>query len=73
MLFGFLTWKLIKFLSLDRLYTAWWFVILLLLFGSSLLACTFTTQLPSIKLLNYGNLLINLDNIKVLVLTIILH
>ena len=48
-LFGFLTWKLIKFLSLDRLYTAWWFVILLLLFGSSLLACTFTTQLPSIK------------------------
>ena len=48
-LFGFLTWKVIKFLSLDRLYTAWWFVILLLLFGSSLLACTFTTQLPSIK------------------------
>ena len=48
-LFGFLTWKVIKFLSLDRLYTAWWFALLLILFGSSLLACTFTTQLPSIK------------------------
>ena len=48
-LFGFLTWKLINFLDLDKIYTTWWFVILLTLFGSSLLACTFTTQLPSIK------------------------
>ena len=48
-LFGFLTWKLIDFLDLDKIYTTWWFVILLTLFGSSLLACTFTTQLPSIK------------------------
>jgi|TARA_B100000768_G_scaffold174281_1_gene184384 cytochrome c biogenesis protein len=48
-MFGFLSWKVITLLSLDRLYTAWWFVIVLLLFGSSLLACTFTTQLPSLK------------------------
>jgi len=48
-LFGFLTWRVITFLSLDKLYTAWWFIILLFLFASSLLACTFTTQLPSIK------------------------
>ena len=48
-LFGFLTWRVITFLSLDKLYQAWWFVLLLFLFGSSLLACTFTTQLPSIK------------------------
>ena len=48
-LFGFLTWRVIIFLSLDKLYTAWWFLVLLFLFGSSLLACTFTTQLPSIK------------------------
>ena len=48
-LFGFLSWKIITFLSLDKLYTAWWFIIVLLLFGSSLLACTFTTQLPSVK------------------------
>lgn len=48
-IFNFLTWKLIIFLSLDKLYTAWWFLLLLLLFAGSLLACTFTTQLPSIK------------------------
>ncbi len=48
-LFGFLTWKVITFLNLNTVYTAWWFLIILFLFGSSLLACTFTTQLPSIK------------------------
>jgi cytochrome c biogenesis protein len=49
-LFGFLTWKVIIFFSLDKVYTSWYFVVVLILFGSSLLACTFTTQLPSIKL-----------------------
>mgnify|MGYP001276712116 CR=1 FL=1 len=48
-LFGFLTWKVITFLSLDTLYNAWWFVVVLFLFGSSLLACTFSTQLPALK------------------------
>ena len=48
-LFGFLTWKVIKSLNLDTLYVSWWFTSILLLFGSSLLACTFTTQLPSLK------------------------
>ena len=48
-LFGFLNWKVITFLSLNTLYTAWWFILTLLLFGGSLLACTFTTQLPSVK------------------------
>jgi cytochrome c biogenesis protein len=48
-LFGFLTWKLVTFLNLDHLYTAWWFLVILFLFAGSLIACTFTTQLPSIK------------------------
>ena len=48
-MFGFLTWKIIKLFSFDKLYTNWWFVSLLILFSSSLLACTFTTQLPSLK------------------------
>ena len=47
--FGFLSWKVIKFFNLDILYTSWWFTAILFLFGSSLLACTFTTQLPSLK------------------------
>ena len=48
-IFGFLTWKIITFLNLNNLYSAWWFLFLLFLFGLSLLACTFTTQLPSLK------------------------
>lgn len=48
-LFGFLNWKFITILSLDHLYTAWWFVLILLLFAGSLISCTFTTQLPSLK------------------------
>ena len=47
--FGFLTWKLITFLNFNAVYSAWWFVAILLLFVSSLLACTFTTQLPGLK------------------------
>ena len=48
-LFGFLTWRVITFLNLDIVYTAWWFIVVLFLFGSSLLACTFSTQLPAVK------------------------
>ena len=71
--FGFLSWKVITSLSFDKVYTAWWFVLVLLLFGSSLIACTFTTQLPSVKTFKiwrfitkpsqYKNLKIN-DNIQ---------
>lgn len=48
-LFGFLTWKVILLLGLDHVYRTWWFLALLLLFGSSLIACTFTRQLPNLK------------------------
>ena len=48
-LFGFLNWHFIVDLQLNKIYTAWWFLSLVVLFASSLLSCTFTTQLPSIK------------------------
>lgn len=48
-LFGFLTWKVILLLGLDHVYRTWWFLAILLLFGSSLIACTFTRQLPNLK------------------------
>ena len=48
-LFGFIDWKFITFFNFNQLYTAWWFIIVLILFVSSLLACTFTTQLPSLQ------------------------
>lgn len=48
-LFGFLTWKVILFVGLDHVYRTWWFLSLLVLFGSSLTACTFTRQIPTLK------------------------
>lgn len=48
-LFGFLSWKVILLLGLDHVYRTWWFLALLILFGSSLTACTFTRQFPALK------------------------
>ncbi|XWK90711.1 MAG: cytochrome c biogenesis protein [Phormidium sp.] len=48
-LFGFLTWKVILIIGLDHVYRTWWFLSLLILFGSSLTACTFTRQFPALK------------------------
>ncbi|MEM9449199.1 MAG: cytochrome c biogenesis protein [Cyanobacteria bacterium P01_E01_bin.6] len=48
-LFGFLTWKWVLISGLDHVYRTWWFLSLLILFGSSLTACTFTRQFPALK------------------------
>lgn len=48
-LFGFLTWKVLLFIGLDHVYRTWWFLSILIVFGSSLTACTFTRQLPTLK------------------------
>nr|YP_009420244.1 c-type cytochrome biogenensis protein [Cryptomonas curvata]ASO75732.1 c-type cytochrome biogenensis protein [Cryptomonas curvata] len=47
---GFVTSDLILFLGLDHIYTTNWFLILLFLFSSSLLSCTLSRQIPSLKL-----------------------
>lgn len=41
-----LSGNLILQLGLDHLFTTWWFVALLLIFGTSLTCCTFLQQLP---------------------------
>ncbi|MBD1836202.1 cytochrome c biogenesis protein [Cyanobacteria bacterium FACHB-472] len=48
-LFGFLTWKVIQVIGLDHVYRTWWFLSIMILFGSSLTACTFTRQFPALK------------------------
>jgi cytochrome c biogenesis protein len=48
-LYGFLTWKVILALGLNHAYSTWWYLSLLILFGASLTACTFTRQLPALK------------------------
>lgn len=47
--FGFLDWKTIKYLQLDHLYDNWWFLGLIAIFISSLIVCTFSTQLPILR------------------------
>ncbi|PSN10810.1 cytochrome C biogenesis protein CcsB [filamentous cyanobacterium CCP5] len=47
-LFGFLSWKVILIAGLDHVYRTWWFLALLILFGASLTACTFTRQFPAL-------------------------
>ena len=49
-LFGFLSWDLIVLLGFDHIYKTWWFIGLILLFGISLMTCTFLQQLPTLKL-----------------------
>ncbi|BFM39703.1 cytochrome c biogenesis protein [Synechocystis sp. LKSZ1] len=48
-LFGFLSWQVILALGLNHVYQTWWFLSLLILFGSSLIACTWFRQWPALK------------------------
>ena len=48
-LFGFLTWKFVLFTGLDHVYRTWWFLAILILFGASLTACTFTRQITALR------------------------
>ena len=48
-IFGFVSWKFITLLQLNQIYTSYWFIAILALFSATLLSCTFTTQLPSLK------------------------
>nr|YP_009314428.1 Cytochrome c biogenesis protein ccs1 [Liagoropsis maxima]SCW22682.1 Cytochrome c biogenesis protein ccs1 [Liagoropsis maxima] len=45
----FVNWEIIKYYKLDQLYTSWFFLVLILIFSMSLIVCTFSTQLPSLK------------------------
>src|SRR6476469_5363956 len=42
-------WKYFLFFNLDHIYSAWWFFILLIIFGLCLLSCTFSQQFPALK------------------------
>lgn len=49
LILGFLNWKLIQILGLDHFYRTYWFITLLIVFGLSLLICTFLQQFPIVK------------------------
>lgn len=46
---GFLTYDLVMGLQLDQIYTAPYFYASIALLGASLAACTYTRQLPAVK------------------------
>lgn len=48
-LFGVLSWQVLLTLGLDHVYRTGWYLTLLVLFGASLVACTFTRQVPALK------------------------
>ena len=47
---GFISWDTILKFGLDHIYKTWWFLTLILIFGTSLLTCTFLQQLPALKI-----------------------
>lgn len=49
-LFGFLSWDRILYFKLDHVYKTWWFLLLIFLFGCSLVLCSFLQQVPSLKI-----------------------
>nr|YP_009773977.1 c-type cytochrome biogenesis protein [Caulacanthus okamurae]QIZ74594.1 c-type cytochrome biogenesis protein [Caulacanthus okamurae] len=46
---NYINWKNITLFGLDHIYATWWFICLLALFFCSLLTCTFSRQLPSLR------------------------
>ena len=46
---GFISWKFIILFQLNEIYNSYWFFLILVFFGATLISCTFTTQLPSLK------------------------
>src|SRR5690348_3388295 len=49
LLFNIPVWIYLKVFLLNQIYSAWWFFLLLIIFGVCLLSCTFVQQLPALK------------------------
>ena len=49
-IFGILNWQIIKFFNLDDVYRSWWYLSFLVLLGVCLITCSFTKQLPTLKI-----------------------
>ena len=48
--FGIFSWDFILKFELDHVYKTWWFITLIIIFGTSLLTCTLLQQFPSLKI-----------------------
>ena len=45
-IYGIINWQFILNLGMDHVYTTWWFLMLLIVLGISLISCTITRQFP---------------------------
>ena len=45
-----ISWNTISFFGLDHVYSTWWYIGLLGLFGLCLISCTFVQQFPALKI-----------------------
>ena len=48
-IFGFINWQFIQFFQLDHIYKTFWFISVLIIFGTSLISCTFLQQFPTLN------------------------
>jgi cytochrome c biogenesis protein len=49
-IFGVFSWDVIFKFGFDHVYKTWWFFSLILIFGFSLISCSFLQQIPSLKI-----------------------
>jgi cytochrome c biogenesis protein len=56
--------RIIIFFGINHVYTTWWFFILLFLFGSCLIICTFLQQFPLLKLARRCNFKFNVQEFE---------
>ncbi|GER50395.1 cytochrome c biogenesis protein family [Striga asiatica] len=62
--FGFFTWRWIFALGLDHMFSSPTFLITLSLLGASLMACTYTTQIPLVKVAKRWSFLHSAETIR---------
>jgi len=61
---GFVDWKFITSLNLNTLYSNIWFFGIVGFFASSLLACTYTTQIPALKKFRLWEFITNFKSLR---------
>lgn len=70
--FNFLTWDKILFFGFDHIYKTWWFLSSVILFGVSLITCTFLQQFPSLKIARRCQFFRNIKQFKSLNISTVL-
>jgi cytochrome c biogenesis protein len=57
-------WKFLLFFGFDHVYKTPWFLLLLFLFGTCLISCTFTQQFPTLKSARRCNFKVNIEEFR---------